>query len=83
MKPPQFSVGDVLVATVGAAVGLAGGTWMRADLFAALLGLVTLLGLLVVHLRPPRTHLAKLLWATLVLAYMLAVLGAVFRPVLR
>ena len=53
---PQFSVGDVLIVMVGVAVGLAGGTWMPTDHFAAVMGLVTLLGLLVVIcIRPKRT----------------------------
>ena len=78
---PQFSVGDVMIVMVGVAVGLAGGTWMPADIFAAMLGLVTLLGLLLVHLYPPETHLAKLIWATLVLAYVMAVFAALLKPV--
>jgi hypothetical protein len=80
---PQFSVGDVLVMMIGVAVGLAGGTWMPSDIFAAILGLVTLLGLLAVHIHPPRTRLSKLLWATLVLAYAMAVLAALIRPAIR
>ena len=76
----QFSVGDLLILTVGVAVGLAGGSWMPTDVFAAVLGLCTLLGLLVVSWRPPRSHLGKVLWATLVLAYVIAVFAAVFRP---
>jgi hypothetical protein len=76
---PQFAVSDILMVMVGAAVGLAGGTWMPADIFAAVLGLVTLLGLLVVHLFPPQTRLGKRLWATLVLAYITAVGAALFR----
>jgi hypothetical protein len=80
---PQFSVGDVLIVMIGVAAGLAGGTWMPADIFAAILGLVTLLGLLAVHVHPPRSRLGKLLWATLVLAYVMAVLAALVRPVVR
>jgi len=77
---PQFSVGDLLVVMVGVAVGLAGATWMRPDHFAAIMGLVTLLGLLAVHLYPPESHLGKLLWATIVLAYVMAVLTALLKP---
>ncbi len=77
---PQFSVGDVLIVMVGVAVGLAGGTWMRPDHFAAIMGLVTLLGLLAVHLYPPETHFGKLIWATIVLAYVMAVLTALLKP---
>ncbi len=77
---PQFSVGDVLIVMVGVAVGLAGGTWMRPDHFAAIMGLVTLLGLLAVHLYPPESHLGKLIWATIVLAYLMAVLAALLKP---
>jgi hypothetical protein len=77
---PQFSVGDVMILMVGVAGGLAGGTWMPTDVFAAVLGLATLVGLLVVSWRPPETHLGKLIWATLVIAYVMAVFAAVFRP---
>jgi hypothetical protein len=77
---PQFSVGDVLVVMVGVAVGLSGGTWIRADTFAAILGLATLLGLLLVHLYPPQSHLGKLIWATMVLAYVMAVAAALLKP---
>jgi hypothetical protein len=77
---PQFSILDALIIMVGVAVGLAGGSWMPADHFAAIMGLVTLLGLLTVHLYPPETHLGKLIWATVVLAYMMAVLAALLKP---
>jgi len=77
---PQFSIGDLMIVMVGVASGLAGGSWMPTDVFAAALGLVTLVGLLVVSWYPPESHLGKLLWATLVIAYILAVLAAVLRP---
>src|SRR5262245_3990255 len=50
---PQFSLSDVMILTVGVAAGLAGGSWMPTDVFAALLGLITLVGLLVVSWQPP------------------------------
>jgi hypothetical protein len=80
--PPrhQFSVRDLMILMIGVALGLAGGSWMPTDVFAASLGLLTLVGLLIVSWHPPRTHLGKLLWATLVLAYVIAVFAAVFRP---
>jgi hypothetical protein len=78
----QFSIRDVMIVMVGVAVGLAGGTWVRADVFAAVLGLVTLLGLVLVHIYPPESHTGKLLWATLVLAYIVAVFAALLRPVI-
>src|SRR5690242_12292270 len=61
---PQFSLSDVMILTVGVAVGLAGGSWMPTDLFAAILGMATLAGLLVVSLYPPDSHLGKLIWAS-------------------
>ena len=69
-----------MILMVGVAIGLAGGSWMPTDVFAATLGLLTLVGLLVVSWHPPETHLGKLIWATLVLAYVIAVFAAVFRP---
>jgi hypothetical protein len=76
---PRFGITDLLVVTSGVAIGLAGGTWMPADFFAAILGLATLLGLLVVHLFPPQTRLGRLLWAALVTGYITAVFVALIR----
>ena len=76
---PQFRISDLLIVMVGAAVGLAGGTWIPANIFAALLGLVTLIGLLIVHLIPPRSHTGKVIWATVVLAYVTAVSAALVK----
>jgi hypothetical protein len=75
----QFTVFDLMIVMVGVAGGLAGGTWMPPDIFAALLGLVTLLGLALLHFVPPESHFARLMWGTLVLAYFVAVGAAVFK----
>lgn len=75
----QFSVFDLMIVMVGIAGGLAGGTWMPSDLFAALLGLVTLIGLALIHFIPPESHFARLLWGTLVLSYVVAVGAAIFK----
>ena len=70
MAPPfQFTVFDLMIVMIGVAGGLAGGTWMPSDIFAAILGMVTLLGLVLIHFFPPESHFARLLWGTLVLAY--------------
>jgi hypothetical protein len=78
----QFRLTDLLIVTTGVAVGLAGGTWMRRDVFAAVLGLITLLGLMAVHIYPPQSRLGKVIWGTLVLAYLVSVGAAVMRPTL-
>ena len=75
----QFSMFDMMVMTIGVAVGLAGGTWMPPEVFAAVLGLVTLVGLVLVHVNPPETHATRLAWGTLVMAYIIAVFAAVLR----
>ncbi len=75
----QFTVFDLMIVMVGVAGGLAGGTWMPSDIFAALLGLVTLIGLALIHFFPPESHFAKLMWGTLVLAYVTAVGAAIFK----
>ncbi|MBC7854494.1 MAG: hypothetical protein IAF94_13755 [Pirellulaceae bacterium] len=77
--PFQFTVFDLMIVMIGVAGGLAGGTWMPSDIFAALLGLVTLLGLALVHFFPPESHFARLMWGTLVLAYVVAVGAAIFK----
>ena len=77
--PFQFTVFDMMIVMIGVAGGLAGGTWMPSDIFAAILGLVTLLGLALIHFFPPESHLARLLWGTLVLAYIVAVGAAIFK----
>ena len=77
--PFQFSVSDVMIVMIGVAGGLAGGTWMPSDIFAAVLGLVTLLGLVLIHFFPPESHFARLLWGTLVLAYIVAVAAAIIK----
>jgi hypothetical protein len=80
---PQFGVRDVMVLSVGVAAGLAGGRWIAPDHFAVIVGLVTLLGLLTVHVYPPRSQWGKLLWGTLVAAYVVAVGMALCRPMIR
>jgi hypothetical protein len=75
----QYSVFDLMIVMVGIAGGLAGGTWMPSDVFAALLGLVTLVGLALIHFVPPESHFARLLWGTLVLSYVVAVGAAIFK----
>ena len=80
VAPPfQFTVFDLMIVMIGVAGGLAGGTWMPSDIFAAILGMVTLLGLALIHFFPPESHFARLMWGTLVLAYVIAVGAAIFK----
>jgi hypothetical protein len=76
----QFRLTDILIVTAGVGLGLAGGSWMPRDIFAAVLGLVTLLGLMLVHVYPPESRLGKVIWGTLVLAYFISVGAAILRP---
>jgi hypothetical protein len=69
---------DLMVVIVGVAVGLAGGTWMPAEHFAGIMGLLILLGLVLIHFYPLESHGARLAWGTFVLAYFVALLAAVF-----
>ena len=79
--PPrfQFSLVDLMIVTAGVGLGLAGGTWMPADYFAGIMGLLILGGLILVHFYPLESHGAKLAWGTFILAYFVALLAAVFR----
>jgi hypothetical protein len=76
----QFRLTDILIVTAGVGLGLAGGRWMPRDIFAAVLGLVTLVGLMLVHIYPPESRLGKVIWGTLVLAYFISVGAAILRP---
>ncbi|WP_254508411.1 hypothetical protein [Anatilimnocola floriformis] len=76
----QFRLTDLLIVTAGVGLGLAGGSWMPRDIFAAILGVVTLIGLMAVHIYPPESRLSKVLWATLVMSYLISVVAAIFRP---
>jgi hypothetical protein len=78
--PPQFSVRDIMLITVGVSVGLAGGSWMPSRAFAFALGLATVLILLVVSFCPPQTHTGKMAWTALLIAYFSALLAAIVRP---
>jgi hypothetical protein len=80
--PPglQYSVADLMILMVGVATGLAGGSWMPTDMFAALAGVATLIGLLIVSWHPPESRLGKVIWTSFVVAYFTAVLAAVLRP---
>jgi hypothetical protein len=78
----QFHLTDILIVTAGVGLGLAGGSWMPVDIFAAVLGLITLLALMLVHVYPPENRLGKVLWGTLVLAYLISVAAAIMRPAL-
>ncbi len=79
----QFRLTDILIVTAGVGLGLAGGSWMPRDIFAAVLGLITLLGLMLVHVYPPESRLGKVLWGTLVMAYLISVVAAIFRPIVE
>lgn len=76
----QFTIADVLVLMSAMSLGLAGGTWVPVQLFAAVMGLVMLCGLVIVHVYPPEAHWARLLWWSLGLAYTVSVLVAVLKP---
>lgn len=82
VPPParyQFSLVDLMIVTAGVGLGLAGGTWMPADYFAGIMGLLILGGLILVHFYPLESHGAKLAWGTFILAYFVALLAAIFR----
>lgn len=77
--PPQFSIQDMMLLMAGVAAGLAGGTWMPSQAFAAILGLVTIGGLVIVTFHPPESRLGKIIWASLVVAYFTAIFAAIVR----
>ncbi|HUE74075.1 MAG TPA: hypothetical protein VMP01_24555 [Pirellulaceae bacterium] len=72
----RFSVLDLLVVTTAISVGLAGGKWIAAEVFALIMGVVTLGGLILVELYPPQSRAGWLAWIALVLVYLSAWLSA-------
>ena len=79
-KPYQFSLAELMLITTGVALGAAGGRWFPSDVYAALMGLVTVVGLLVVTLHPPQSRWAKIVWGMLIAAYAVAVFVAILKP---
>jgi hypothetical protein len=75
----QFSIGELMIVMVGLSISLAGGRWMPPDIFAAVLGITTLLGLFFVTWHPPETRAGKLIWTALIIAYLMAVVAAALR----
>ena len=78
-SPFQFSIGELMLITVGVSLGAAGYHWFPVDIYAAILGLFTLVGLIVVSHNPPESRRAKIIWAMLIVAYAVAVAMAVFK----
>jgi hypothetical protein len=75
----QYSLGELMIVMVGLSISLAGGRWMPPDIFAAVLGITTLLGLFFVTWHPPESRAGKLIWAALIIAYLMAVVAAALR----
>lgn len=76
----QFSLVELMVITLGVAVGLAGGTWMPPSMFAGVMSILAMAGLLAIHFYPPESRSGWLVWATVFLAYFVAVVVAIMRP---
>ena len=72
----QFSLISVMAMIFFVALGLAGRNWMPASVFAGLLGLLTLLALLWVIVRPPESLAVRLIWWGIILAYVTAILSS-------
>ena len=80
VRPPfQFSIGELMLITVGVSLGAAGYHWFPVDIYAAILGLCTLVGLMVVSHYPPQSRGVKIIWAMLIAAYAASVAIAVFK----
>lgn len=76
----QFSLVELMVITLAVAVGMAGGTWMPPSMFAGVMSILAMVGLLAVHFFPPESRGGWLVWVTVFLAYFVAVLVAVMKP---
>jgi hypothetical protein len=72
----RFSVLDLLIVTAAISIGLAGGKCIQAEVFALIMGLVTVGGLILVELYPPESRAGWLAWIAVVLAYLSAWLAA-------
>lgn len=82
-KPIRFSLADMMLVTVGIAVGSAGGNWVPADVFAGLLGVAAVTAVLLVQCYPPESHFARVSWLAMGLAYAVALAVAIFKIVLQ
>lgn len=79
--PPrsQFTLRQLLIFTTFSAAGLAGQSWMPADVFAGLLGIGVFLCLIWFAVSPPENEGTRLLWWGLVCAYTMALVTAVLK----
>jgi hypothetical protein len=76
---PRFALWELIAVTTAVAVGLSGAMWMPAAVFAGAAGLVMLATIVWIILRPPQSRAMNLVWGLVVLIYVLAAAGAVWR----
>jgi hypothetical protein len=78
-KPIRFSLSDIMLVMVGVAIGSAGGNWMPAEAFAGWMGIAAIAAVILVQHYPPASHLARVCWLAMGLAYVIALALAIFR----
>ena len=75
----QFSLVELLAVFTLLATGMSAATWLPLDVFAGVMGAVTLLCFVTFWIRPPQSRFAYLFWGTMGALYVGASAAAVVR----
>lgn len=75
----RFHIADVMTVVTGISIAFAGGTWIRSEIFALILGLLVLVGIAVTSFHPLESRRQSVLWLTLILSYISSTIAAFVR----
>ena len=75
----QFHIADLMLMTVAVSIGIAGGLWVPGVLFAAVLGVLTLVGMALDMVFEISDRRFNVFWLACIVAYLVASLAATFR----
>jgi len=75
----QFTVAGLLAVTFFVALGLSGQSWVSAQVYAGVMGLLALLALIWAATRPAESAASRLVWWGITVAYFSAVVAALVR----
>jgi len=78
-EPFQFRISDLLFLMFGVALGLSGGTWIPAGMFALIVGILALAAPFVLEIYEFDQRDIRVAWTTLIISYWLALVVATLR----